>query len=103
MTEKRDDAASAATDCSAACPGFSSIYEWINYWESGSTQHESDKLTPADMRAELAWASQTISHMLASLREVSEARTETHNVYRVAAIGENAIAEYGLTRHGGHG
>lgn len=94
MSEKNEH--SAATDCSAACPGFSSIYEWIDYWQSDNTQHVSDKLSVDDMRADLAWASQTISHMLASLREVADARTETHNVYRVAGIGKNAIGEYGL-------
>lgn len=97
MTETRDDAASAATDCSAACPGFSSFYEWIDYWQSDNTQHESDRLSVDDMRADLAWASQTINHMLASLRDIVDCPLEAKPNYSDAVqIAKNAIAEYGL-------
>lgn len=85
---------------SSVCPGFTSVYEWIDYWEAGNEQHIKDKLSQSEARDDLAWAAQSLSHLIATMREIAEL-----DYSRAAIIGaahdavrkaRNALAEYGL-------
>lgn len=75
----------------AVCPGFMPIDEWIDYWKPDSTQHESDKLHVDEMRSDLAWASQAISHMLATLRNIADSECGDGKQHAM-----HCLAEYGV-------
>lgn len=82
----------------SSVPGFESIYEWIDYWQAGNDQWETDDFEmDRATRAELGWAAQSVSHMLATMRDIGDMKPETHNVYDAARVARNAIQEYGLT------
>lgn len=86
-----------ASAASVSCPGFTSIWEWIDYWCAGNAQYQEDKLSADEMRADLAWASQTINHLLASLRDIYDCPLEAKPNYADAVrIAKNAIGEYGI-------
>lgn len=91
---------------STACPGFTSIWEWIDYWCAGNEQFKGDRLSVDDMRSDLAWASQTINHLLAALRDIHDhplkGMPDHCDAVTVAA---NALQEYGVVadNDGGHG
>jgi hypothetical protein len=84
-------------------PGFVSIYEWIDYWQSGNDQWKTDDFEmDRATRLELAWAAQSVSHMLATLRDIADMTPEKSNVYDAARVAKNAMLEYGL-ESGGNG
>jgi hypothetical protein len=73
------------------------IYEWIDYWQADNHQWESDAFEMnRETRIELAWASQSVSHMLATLRDIADMTSEKQNVYDAARVAKNALQEYGL-------
>lgn len=88
---------SVASDCSTACPGFTSIWEWIDYWCAGNEQFRGDRLSIDEMRSDLAWASQTINHLLSALRDIHDHRLKgSPDHCDAVTVATNALQEYGL-------
>lgn len=78
-------------------PGFSDIYEFINYWQSGNDTHKGDGIELSEhARDDLAFAVQSINHMLATLRDIAAMTSETQNIYGAKTHARNALKEYGI-------
>lgn len=75
-----------------------SIYEWIDYWQTGNNQWKVDSFDMNEhARLELAFAAKAVSHMIATLRDIVDCPLEAKPEYADAVrTAKNALQEYGL-------
>lgn len=75
------------------------VWEWIDYWTAGNNQCVADGYVIDDVtRSELAWAAQSICHLLATIRDISEldySRAAINGAaYDAVKMAKNALSEY---------
>jgi len=97
-----DDECSSGSDCSSPYPGGLTPYEWIDYWSSGNAAHVADgyEIDPS-IRLDLAWAAQSLNHLLATMRAISVLDYSHAAIngaaYDAVLFAKNALAEYQIT------
>lgn len=78
-----------------------SVWEWIDYWTAGNDQCVRDGyVIDSVTRAELAWAAQSLLHLIATVRDISELDYSRAAInmaaYDAVRMSKNALSEYGI-------
>jgi len=77
------------------------LYEWVDYWSVNNNQWVQDGMVmKPEVRAELAWASHAIGHLVATLRRIAlldYSRAATNGAaFDAVRFANNALAEYSV-------